>query len=78
MKRKTIIKNIEEFLDTRFELALNDETEKTNDSSTFKPNNPNYIYYQGCCDMLVQMGYCWERFYNAKTKEYVHYVEKEV
>lgn len=63
------IKNLEETLDERYELALQQEVRMgRKNTEMFAENNPDYIYYKGMIDALLALGFDFQRSDNGNHK----------
>lgn len=52
----------QEFLNERWEIAVDTDKRMGNtDEAKFLSNNPDYIYYQACLDILQAIGFDWKR-----------------
>lgn len=59
---KEQIKNLEEFLNERWQIALaTDEKMGNKDSIKFAPKNVDYAYYQGALNAIEFLGLDWRR-----------------
>ena len=59
---KEKIKNLEEFLNERWQIAVATDEEMGNkDSNKFLANNVDYVYYQGALDAIAFLGLDWKR-----------------
>ena len=68
---KATIRQIEMWLDSRYNIALHtDERMGNNDDEEFLPNNPDIIFYKGAIKMLECAGFSWTR--DSKGKHIVY------
>lgn len=59
---KTQIKQAEQFLDSRYLIAVDTDKRMGNEQSDeFLPNNPDFIYYKGAVKMIENLGGNWTR-----------------
>ena len=59
---KAKIKEIENWLDSRYQIALHtDERMGNKDNDEFLPNNPDIIFYKGAIKLLECAGFAWTR-----------------
>lgn len=60
--KKAQIKAIEQWLDSRYQMAVHMDLEMGNaDGHEFLQNNPNFIYYKGAINLLETAGFNWIR-----------------
>lgn len=54
-------KNLENWLNERWQIALKTDEDMGNTTDEFLPNNPDFIYYKGIIDTLRCLGIDWKR-----------------
>jgi hypothetical protein len=70
MLNKRQIKELENLLDERFEIAvITDKRMGNENGNDFLPNNPDFIYYKGILEVCTTLGLTYERkIVNGKAK----------
>ena len=64
---KEQIKELEELLDVRFQIAIDTDKRMGNEDIKFLPSNPDYCHYNGMLEIIEALGLDWRKK-NGKHK----------